>query len=185
MPLSAPDLDTPRLRIREVTDADLPDLMAVNGDPDVTRFLPYATWSTPEDGISWLNRMRALQTAGTALQLVVQDKGDGQAIGTVLLFKLDEPSARVELGYALARAHWGQGLMNEALCAVIGHCFGAAGIRRIEAEVKPENTASCRLLAALGFVLEGRARQRWVTKGQAYDTDLYGLLAPEWVPLKA
>ena len=75
--------------------------------------------------------------------------------------------------------------MNEALCAVINHCFGAAGIRRIEAEVNPDNLASCRLLAKLGFVLEGRARQRWVAKGQTYDTNLYGLLATEWVQAQA
>jgi hypothetical protein len=50
----------------------------------------------------------------------------------------------------------------------------------IEAEVNPENTSSNKLLSALRFTLEGRARKRWVAKGVAYDTNLYGLLAPEW-----
>ena len=39
----------PRLRLRPLDSADLPDLMAVNGDPEVTRFLPYATWQSAND----------------------------------------------------------------------------------------------------------------------------------------
>ncbi len=185
MPLNAPDLQTPRLRIRALAEADLHDLMAVNGDPEVTRFLPYATWVHMEDALSWFNRMQALKATGTGVQLVLQEQGGGPVVGTVLLFKLDEASARLELGYVLARARWGRGLMAEALFAVITHCFAAAKLRRIEAEVNPDNIASNKLLAKLGFVLEGRARQRWVARGVAYDTHLWGLLAPDWPPAAA
>ena len=72
--------------------------------------------------------------------------------------------------------------MKEALIAVIGHCFETAAIRRIEAEVNPDNVASNKLLLALHFTMEGRARQRWVAKGVAYDTNLFGLLASDWRP---
>ena len=180
MPLPTPDLETERLRVRPLLPADLPDLMVVNGDPEVTRFLPYATWAGHEDAVSWHHRMQALHAAGTGVQLVLQHPADGRVIGTVLLFKFDGPSARVELGYVLGRAHWRRGLMREALTAVIDHAFGTSGVRRIEAEVNPANVASDRLLAVLGFTLEGRARQRWVAQGVAYDTHLHGLLAPEW-----
>ncbi len=182
MPLPTPDVETDRLRVRPLQPADLSDLLAVNGDPEVTRFLPYATWAGHEDAASWLHRMQALRDAGTGVQLVVQQRADDRVIGTVLLFKFDAPSARVELGYVLGRAHWGRGLMHEALSAVIDHAFGVGGLRRIEAEVNPANLASDRLLAALGFTLEGRARQRWVAKGSTYDTHLHGLLAAEWRP---
>jgi [ribosomal protein S5]-alanine N-acetyltransferase len=181
MPIPPPRLETARLHIRPITATDLNDLMSVNGDPAVTRHLPYATWSSLDDAAAWLKRMEALQSAGTGTQLVVQDLKSNLVVGTVLLFKLDEGSSRVELGYALGRMHWRQGLMQEALSAVMGYCFSMAGIRRIEAEVNPDNTASNRLLVALGFTLEGRARQRWVAKGVAYDTHLYGILAPEWL----
>lgn len=182
MPLQPFTLDTRRLRIRAVAESDLPDLLSVNGDPEVTRFLPYATWTDLNDAAAWLARMQALQAAGTGLQLVLEQLANGQAVGTVLLFKLDEASARVELGYVLGRAHWGTGLMREALSAVIAHAFSAGGLRRIEAEVNPDNLASNQLLRALSFTLEGRARKRWVAKGAAYDTHLYGLLASEWPP---
>jgi RimJ/RimL family protein N-acetyltransferase len=54
------------------------------------------------------------------------------------------------------------------------------GMRRIEAEVNPDNLASCALLAQVGFTLEGRLRKRWVAKGSAHDTNLYGCLAEDW-----
>jgi [ribosomal protein S5]-alanine N-acetyltransferase len=58
-------------------------------------------------------------------------------------------------------------------------------VRRIEAEVNPANTASNALLLGLGFTHEGTARQRWVAKGRAYNTNLYGLLADEWASASA
>ena len=70
--------------------------------------------------------------------------------------------------------------MREALEAICSHVFSAMAIRRIEAEVNPANVASDRLLQSIGFTLEGTLRQRWVAKGAAYDTHVYGCLATEW-----
>ena len=172
-------IEAPRLRLVPVADAHLDDLMAVNGDDEVTRFVPYATWRSRADAESWLARMAKIVETGTAHQLVVLRRDDARSIGTLLLFRHDEGSKRIELGYALGRAWWGQGLMREAVDAACGHAFTALGIRRIEAEVNPANTASCALLARVGFVHEGTARQRYTGKGATYDVNLYGLLASD------
>lgn len=175
-----PPLDTPRLCVRPVEAQDLQDLLAVNGDTDVTRFLPYPAWTSLADGHAWHERMAALEAAGSAWQLVVVDKASNAVIGTCLLFRFEATSGRAELGYVLGRAHWGRGYMAEALGAVIGCAFGAAGLRRLEAEVNPINTASTRLLHKLGFTQEGVLRQRWVARGEPYDVALFGLLSHEW-----
>jgi len=169
-----------RLTLRPVAETDLPDLLEINGDPEVTRFLPYETWRSLDDGVAWLRRMEALAATGTGQQLVVVRNADAKVIGTLLLFKFDEPSARVELGYVLGRRYWRQGLMREALEAICAHAFSALSIRRIEAEVNPANAASNRLLQEIGFTLEGTLRKRWVAKGVAYDTNFYACLAGEW-----
>ena len=124
--------------------------------------------------------MESIQATGLALQFVVVDKSSGLAIGTCLLFRYEEGSSRAELGYALGRAHWGRGLMHEALTALVGHAFGAMGLRRLEAEVDTRNAPSARLLARLGFTKEGLLRQRWISKGAAKDVEFYGLLDDEW-----
>lgn len=169
-----------RVTVRPVSYADLADLMAVNGDDAVTRFLPYASWRSAEEAGAWLSRMDGLVEAGTASQLVIEHRASRKAIGTVLLFKYDEASARVELGYVLGRSWWRQGIASEALRATCEHAFRAMGIRRIEAEVNPANTASSALLLRLGFVHEGVLRQRWTGRQGTYDSNYYGCLADEW-----
>jgi RimJ/RimL family protein N-acetyltransferase len=125
--------------------------------------------------------MRGIEATGLAFQFVVALKSAERAIGTCLLFRFEEGSARAELGYALGRAHWGQGFMQEALTALLGSAFGTMGLRRLEAEVDTTNRSSARLLQRLGFTKEGLLRQRWVTKGKAKDVEVYGLLRNEWL----
>jgi RimJ/RimL family protein N-acetyltransferase len=169
-----------RVSVRPVEERDIDHLLEVNGDPEVTRFLPYPTWQSRDDGLAWLKRMQALEETGTCRQLVVERNSDGKVIGTVLLFRFDPGSARAELGFVLGRAHWGQGFMREALEAVCAHAFSAMSVRRLEAEVNPANEPSNGLLRRIGFRLEGTLRKRWVSKGVPYDTNFYGFLAEEW-----
>jgi ribosomal-protein-alanine N-acetyltransferase len=181
MPFAPPaPIDADRVRVRLLAESDLPALFEVNGDEAVTAILPYATWTSPADADAWFRRMADLQGTGLALQFVVAEKASERAIGTCLLFRLEEGSRRAELGYALGRAHWGRGLMQEALRALIDHAFGAMAVRRLEAEVDVRNPASARLLQRLGFTREGLLRQRWVSKGVAKDVEIYGLLDHEW-----
>jgi RimJ/RimL family protein N-acetyltransferase len=173
-------ISTPRLILRTIDGSDLPALMEVNGDARVTRFLPYPTWQSMEDARAWHQRMAGIQESGSALQLVVARKDSGLAIGTCLLFRYEEKSGRAELGYVLGRAHWGQGFMHEALTALIDHVFGKIGLRRLEAEIDPRNQASARVLRRLGFEQEGLLRERWLDKGAASDSALFGLLRRDW-----
>ena len=181
MPLIVPPpFETPRLVVRSVDRDDLAGLMQVNGDAEVTRFLPYATWLSIADANAWYERMAKLQATGTAAQLVLIGKAAGAPVGTFLLFKHDEGARRAEVGYVLARAHWGTGLMREALRAVAAQAFGPLGLRRLEAEVDPANVASTRVLERVGFVREGLLRQRWLRDQRPYDVAIYGLLGDEF-----
>jgi ribosomal-protein-alanine N-acetyltransferase len=170
-----------RLTLRPVAASDLADLLEVNGDPEVTEFLPYATWQSLADGAAWLTRMEVLAAAGTGQQLVLVRNADGKVLGTLLLFRYEEGSRRVELGYALGRRYWNNGFMREAIQSACSHLFASHAVRRIEAEVNPANVPSNKLLLRLGFVLEGTLRKRWIAKDIAYDTHMYGCLADDWL----
>jgi ribosomal-protein-alanine N-acetyltransferase len=181
MPLKTPpEIETARLRVRLIRESDLPALLGVNGDAEVTRWLPYPTWTGLADAEAWFQRMTKLQEAGATLQFVIADRSTDAAIGTGLVFRFDEGSARAELGYVLARAHWGRGVMREALAGLIDAAFGPMGLRRLEAEVDPRNPASWGLLLRLGFQREGLLRERWVTRDELKDVGIYGLLKREW-----
>jgi ribosomal-protein-alanine N-acetyltransferase len=108
-----------------------------------------------------------------------------RVIGTCLLFRFDEPSARAEIGYVLAQEFWGAGHMLEAMKAFVAFAFEQVGLRRLEAEIDPRNGTSAKLLERLGFVREGLLRQRWAMKGEVTDSSLYGLLRTEWAAFSA
>jgi ribosomal-protein-alanine N-acetyltransferase len=183
VPLTAPNcIESERLLLRLAAESDIPALLEVNSSEEVTALLPYARWNSIADGEAWLRRMQAMQATGLALQFVVVSRSMGSAIGSCLLFRFEEGSARVELGYVLGRPYWGQGLMREALEALVGCAFTHMGLRRLEAEVDTRNGSSARLLQRLGFTKEGLLRQRWVAKGEARDVEMYGLLRGEWSP---
>lgn len=173
-------IKTDRLLLVPASAEHLDDLLLVNGDDQVTRFLPYTTWTNRGDAEAWLARMNLLAQSGTCRQLVLQQRADGRAIGTLLLFDLDENSRRIEIGYALGRTYWGKGLMREAVTNACNYAFSELGIRRIEAEVNVANADSCKLLEQVGFQREGHLRQRWTIKGTTYDTYIYGLLPDDW-----
>lgn len=171
-------IETPRLLVRPVHEADLDPLMAVNGDDEVTRWLPYEPWRSAADAQAWLARMRALEADGGARQMVIVRRADAQPVGTVLLFRHEAASARLELGYVIGRAHWRQGLAREALTAVLERLYGL-GLRRVEAEVHADNAASNALLQSLGFRHEGLRRQRWTARGRTYDVQAWARLASD------
>jgi RimJ/RimL family protein N-acetyltransferase len=154
--------------------------MEINGDPEVTRFLPYATWKTLADAEAWLERMDSLSRKTGSRQLVVVRSADDKVVGTALVFNFDEASRRVELGYVIGRTYWRQGYAREMLRTLLHHLFEVLVIRRVEAQVNPGNVASTSLLRDLGFTLEGHLRERYEDKGVVYGVNFYGMLAGEW-----
>jgi [ribosomal protein S5]-alanine N-acetyltransferase len=65
------------------------------------------------------------------------------------------------LGYWIAESFAGRGIMPTALAMVVDHCFTLAGLHRLEANIRPENAASRRVVEKLGFRLEG-TRERYI-----------------------
>jgi [ribosomal protein S5]-alanine N-acetyltransferase len=179
LPAFAP-IETERLSIRPVEASDLPALLDVNRDPEVTRYLPYDAWTGAAEGEAWLARMEKLVAGGDACQLVIVERDLGRAIGTCLVFRYSDRDRLAEIGYVLGRAYWGRGYMLEALTALIGAAFNAVHLRRLEANVAGPNFASLKLLERTGFVHEGLLRERWIARGEVADCAVFGLLRADW-----
>jgi ribosomal-protein-alanine N-acetyltransferase len=84
------------------------------------------------------------------------------------------------MGYELARAYWRQGIMREALGAIITYAFTQTALHRIEAVVNDANAPSLALLLNLGFTLEGTLRQRFYFADRYWDDVYLGLLTGGW-----
>jgi RimJ/RimL family protein N-acetyltransferase len=173
-------LPAPRVTLRFLTAADAPAIYGIYSDRDVMRFWSKPPMTAPEEGDAHVRDVRAGYRSGDSLQLGIERNSDRAMIGTCTLFHFHRASRRAELGYALARAAWGQGLMHEALHTLVTHAFNGLDLNRLEADIDPRNVASARSLVRLGFRREGHLRERWIVGGEVSDTDLYGLLRIDW-----
>ena len=175
-----PTLEGDRVRLRMLGDADVPALHAVFSDPEVMRFWSHTPFERPQQAREYLDAIRAFACAGTLLQWGIARCADDAVIGTVTLAQVDRGNRRAEIGFALARAHWGQRLGAEAVSLALAHAFDALALARIGADVDPLNAASLRTLERLGFQREGFARSSWRVGGGVQDSVLLGLLAEDW-----
>lgn len=117
--------------------------------------------------------------AGTAVKFSVLTHARDEVVGTVSLFDLRRQIwQNGSLGYALAARHQGQGLMSEAVRAATVFAFETLGLHRVEANYREDNARSARLLARLGFHIEGRRREASYADGRWWDSVVTSLLAP-------
>lgn len=89
------------------------------------------------------------------------------------------------IGYWIGAPYAGRGLMTDAARTVTHFAFATLRLNRIEAACLPSNAASARVLAKVGFRLEGRARRYLKIDGRWQDHDLYALLHDDPRPVPA
>ena len=180
-PFDQLELRTARLRLRPLVPDDAEAVFAVFSDPEVTRYWSTPAWTSVDTALSMIEADRQAMAAGCAIRLGLQPHDGDHVIGMGTLYDFMPQCRRAEIGYALARANWGQGYMHEALTSLLDHGFAALNLNRVEADIDPRNLASARSLARLGFVREGVMRERWIVGDEISDTAFYGLLRRDWM----
>jgi len=138
-------------------------------------------WAVRNSSGEWPARWLQLRTAGRrgrALPFAVTL--DGELAGHVIVGNVvREPLLSAYVGYWCDAAVAGRGVVTAATAMVVDHCFGPVGLHRLEATVRPENVASLRLLAKLGFRREGLLERYLDVDGAWRDHIVHGLTAEE------
>jgi RimJ/RimL family protein N-acetyltransferase len=145
-------LDTQRLLIRDLEVDDIPALVGLWTDPDVTRYM-----GGPRDaaGLSRSLGEDAAAIPATFDLRPVVEKVSGEVVGHCgLLEKLVDGSPEIELVYVFVKAAWGRGLATEAARALRNHAISEMGIHRLIALIDPDNAASARVAAKIGLEFE-------------------------------
>jgi [ribosomal protein S5]-alanine N-acetyltransferase len=175
-----PAIETPRLTLRQIVPGDAEALFATFSDHAVMEFYGDPPHRSIEDSRDLIQRQEQWYAQREGIRWGVTLKGENTVIGSCGFFLFDEEFRRAEMGYELARAYWRQGIMREALGAIITYVFANTDLHRIEAVVNGANEPSKALPRALGFTLEGTLRQRFYFADRYWDDVYYGLLKDEW-----
>lgn len=169
-------LDTARLHLRRITDANLDDLVTLDSDPAVMRFISGGT-PTPrqvyEDTL--LDRMKAYadQPYGFAAAYEAE-----RFVGWFHLRPSVADASILELGYRLRQDSWGRGLATEGSKALVEYAFNDLDQTVVDACAVESNTASIAVMKKCGMEFQGRlvhprggmeVVRYWVRRGRGAD----------------
>jgi len=146
-----PKLRSTRLLLRALSPADSADLFAIYGDPEVMEFASDPPFADAYMVVHMLGSIDRLFREGQAIEWGVVHADEQRVIGTCGLHSFTADGSAAEIGCLLARRHWGQGLMTEALTPVIDLAFTTLGLTALLADIDAPNQRSQRLFQRLGF----------------------------------
>ncbi|GHA18583.1 N-acetyltransferase [Arenicella chitinivorans] len=159
-------IQTENYLLRPIVETDITAIYAIHSDDEVNRYLPYQTWQNWADAERWYARVLERRGIAEAAQFVILRRGRPELVGTAIAFDYLAESNSIEIGYVLARANWGQGVMTEILRALLPALADRLTLSEFRANVDCENTASLNLLAKLGFQTRNVVTQEDGTRSQ-------------------
>ncbi|MGW1343169.1 GNAT family N-acetyltransferase [Kribbella sp. NPDC002412] len=177
-------IETDRLTLRQYLESDYEDLLKLQSNDDVTRFLLYDT-QTPERvrNKSLPGRLAdfpPMDADGQALTLAVILRETGQHVGEVSLFVHNAAHQGGEIGFVFHPEFHGHGYAAEASVEVLRLGFEEFGMHRIIGRLDARNTGSAKLLKRLGMRHEGTFVKNELIKGEWTDEAVFAMLADEW-----
>lgn len=175
-----PRIETPQLILRRIELSDAEAIFATFSDAVAMEFYGELPHRSVEDSRALIGRQHEWYARREGIRWGIARRGDDTILGSCGLFLFDEGFRRAVTGYELGRAFWRQGIMTEALGAILTFGFSTMGLHRIEAVVDDVNERSKGLLLKVGFTHEGTLRQRFFFRDRFLDEHYFGLLNEEW-----
>lgn len=175
-------IDTPRLILRRFDMADVqPMFDNWASDPEVTRYLTWPPHANLDVTEAVLRDWTASYAHNDFYQWAIVLKENGpEPIGSIAVVSLNETVEGTHIGYCLGRRWWHQGIMSEALQAVIGHLFNAVHAQRIDSMHDPRNPHSGGVMKKCGMQYEGTLRRAACNNQGIADACYYSILAGEY-----
>ncbi len=167
------EIETARLYLRQFTPEDLDELYCIYSDSEVMKYVGKGVRTRYETETAIYNILKHWEQNNFGMWALVH-KTDGKMIGRCGLCFLDK-TPEIELGYALDKVYWNQGLATEASFASLNYGFEILQLERIVAIARPENIASQRVMQKVGMKYEKNAHY--------YETDVayYSILRSQYL----
>jgi len=182
--LDLPDaVETPRLLLRPPAAGDGPVLhdAIVESLPDLRRFLASLAWVAAEQTLAsaeaFCRTAQADFLARRDLPFLMFHKASGRLVGATGLHRTVWATPKTEIGYWCRASMTGQGLVTEAVSALVAYAFEHLRAVRVEILTDEQNAASRRVAERCGFVLEGTLRhERRAPDGSLRNLCIYARL---------
>lgn len=147
-----PQLTTKSFKLRRLLMTDSEDVFKLRTDKKVNAFIERPTSRRDKNGEKFVNRIEKGITNNSIYYWVISFQEHPKLIGTICLWNFNKDKTVAEIGYDLFSPYQGQGIMTEALNAVLNFGFNTSRFKVIEAFTHKDNKASIRLLIKNGFL---------------------------------
>jgi len=173
--MNQPTIKTERLVLRPYAMADVPAVQRIVSDREVAATTLSIPHPYPDNGaVEWLKSIDPKWNDGSGAVFAITLASSGEVIGSIgLVIKPEHRHA--EMGYLIARRHWGNGYVTEAAAAVLRFGFETLNLNRIFAHHMTINPASGTVMRKIGMRYEGTMRQHIIKWGEVRDIALYGI----------
>ncbi len=170
-------IETDRLILRPfIPEDDIHMFKNWASDPLVTRYLTWAAHQSPSVTRmvidSWVKRNQE----PTFYQWAVTLKSLNEPIGSISGVRIDEDTGSVEIGYCIGRPWWGQGVVAEAVRALMDFFFNEVGVTQVTACHHPDNPNSGRVMQKCGMSYQGA----WPKEEKGIDLCWYAIQKDEY-----
>jgi len=180
-----PILQTERLSLREFQSADTQAVFDSFSQAIVTKYVNRGPMQSIQEAAELVEVRTSLFKHGIGIRWAITKIEDPAIfIGSCGCYKLDKSNRSIEIGYDLHPDYWRQGIMTEAVKAMINFAYSEAFffyLNRIEALTYVDHSASIGLLKKLGFKEEGIRREAGFWENQYHDLKSFSLLRYEWM----
>lgn len=183
-------LQTDRLVLRAFREDDVDDLLDLDNDPEVMRFLNGGLPTTREAVLaqSVPRFLRDYPCFGNRGFWVAEERVAGRFLGWFEPRPVDDTSAaEVELGYRLGRTAWGRGYATEGALALVRKGFTELGVERVTAHTMTVNTRSRRVMEKTGLSYVRTFFEEWpeTIEGSELGDVEYAPTKADWAALNA
>jgi len=175
-----PTIVIERLILRPFTTADAPLVQRLAGSRDVADTTLNIPHPYPDSAAEkWIGTHQDIYEKTGSVSWAVTMNDSGQLIGCISLV-VERKNERAELGYWIAKPHWGQGYCTEAAKAVLDYGFRQEKLNRIYAFYLSRNPASGKVMQKVGMRKEGEMRQHIKKWDKFEDIVHYGILSSDY-----
>jgi len=150
---SFPVLETERLILRQVNEADVHEVFFLRSSTEVGKYIARNPQKNIEQTLEFIEKTKRNMIDNTAIPWAITFKDNDALIGTLSLHSFSEDNTVAEVGYDLNPEFQKKGIMSEALKAVLSYGFQDLGLLMIEAFTQIENESSKLLLIKNKFQL--------------------------------
>lgn len=147
-----PILTTKRLILRQLLTDDQQDIFELRSDKEINKYLSRKPCTTVGEAIDFIKNINDNSKQNKSIYWVISLTGSQKLLGTICLYDFSIKDNSCEIGYELGTKSQGQGIMKEALEAVINYTFQTLNFKKILAHSHKGNDNSSRLLTKFKFL---------------------------------